>query len=149
MLKLRKILINEIRENKKKFVALSLIDLPDVIFNSKDIYNFNKTNSKPNYITEKNIIGKSIFFKKIKNNSQLSNKIVILDSADPGYDFLFSHNLKGLITKYGGANSHMSIRCLELGIPAMIGVGENNYNNFIKANIINIDCLNKKFKIIS
>ena len=149
MLKLRKILINEIKENKKKFIALSLIDLPDVIFNSKDIYNFNKTNSKPNYITEKNVIGKSIFFKKIKNNSQLNNKIIILDSADPGYDFLFSHNIKGLITKYGGANSHMSIRCLELGIPAMIGVGENSYNNFIKANIINIDCLNRKFKIIS
>ena len=33
----------------------------------------------------------------------------------------FSHNIRGLVTKYGGANSHMAIRCLELSIP--IGVG--------------------------
>ena len=45
-------------------MALSLIDLPDVIFNSKDIYNFNKTNSKPNYITEKILLANQYFLKK-------------------------------------------------------------------------------------
>ena len=149
LVKLRKILKNEIKENKVKFTALSLIDLPEVILNAKDIYCFNRITNKPNYITEKNIVGKSILFKNIKNNFLLNNKIIILNSADPGYDFLFSYKIKGLITQYGGANSHMSIRCLELGIPAMIGVGENIYSNFTKANIINIDCLNKNFKIIS
>ena len=34
-----------------------------------------------------------------------------------------------LITKYGGANSHMAIRCSELNIPAAIGVGEKNFTN--------------------
>ena len=32
--------------------------------------------------------------------------------------------LKGLITKYGGLNFHMAIRCAELNIPSLIGVGE-------------------------
>ena len=51
---------------------------------------------------------------------------LFLENADPGYDFIFSYNIKGLITEYGGSNSHMSIRCLELGIPAIIGIGSRN-----------------------
>ena len=56
-----------------------------------------------------------------------------IENADPGFDFIFSHKIKGLITKYGGFNSHMSIRCSELNIPAMIGVGENNYKKIINS----------------
>ena len=37
--------------------------------------------------------------------------IVLIENADPGYDWIFSKNIKGLITKNGGINSHMSIRC--------------------------------------
>ena len=39
---------------------------------------------------------------------------------------------KGLVTKYGGINSHMSIRCEELNLPAVIGVGEENYEKIKK-----------------
>ena len=42
---------------------------------------------------------------------------------------LFSHGIKGLITKFGGSNSHMAIRCLELEIPAIIGMGEKKFND--------------------
>ena len=67
-----------------------------------------------------------------KNNlSKIKNKIVLIKNADPGYDFVFNFNIKGLITQYGGANSHMAIRCLELGIPAAIGVGEQLFNKLI------------------
>ena len=52
------------------------------------------------------------------------DKIVLIENADPGFDFLFSYKIKGLITKYGGANSHMAIRCMELGLPAIIGSGD-------------------------
>ena len=69
-----------------------------------------------------------LFIKKIKNFTELNNKIVLLENADPGYDFIFSYNIKGLITEYGGSNSHMSIRCLELGIPAIIELAQENLN---------------------
>ena len=43
-----------------------------------------------------------------------------------------------------GLISHMAIRCQELNIPAVIGVGENNYQLIIKSNKIFLDCkLNK------
>ena len=71
-----------------------------------------------------------------------------IENADPGYDFLFNKNIKALITKYGGLNSHMAIRCSELNIPALIGVGEKNFINISKHKVININCIEKKIELI-
>ena len=80
--------------------------------------------SSPNFIGNKKIISKAIYIDNNINIKKIniSNKIVLIENADPGFDWLFSFNIKGLITKFGGANSHMSIRCNELKIPAAIGV---------------------------
>ena len=72
-----------------------------------------------------------------------------IDNADPGYDFLFNKNIKGLITKFGGINSHMAIRCSELNIPSLIGVGEKNYKKILKYKNLNINCLEKKINYIN
>ena len=53
---------------------------------------------------------------------------MLIASADPGYDWIFSHPIAGFITAFGGINSHMSIRSNELGVPAVIGVGESMYS---------------------
>ena len=142
--KLRDIIINCVKENKLHCQFTRNINLPDVITSSSDFYVFKELLSKENYITEKEILGELVFLKK-NNFEELRNKIVLIESADPGYDFIFSHNIKGLITKYGGQNSHMSIRCNELNLPAIIGVGEKNYNILINSKKIYIDCKNQKF----
>ena len=54
----------------------------------------------------------------------MKNKIVLLESGEPGYDWIFTKNIAGLITKYGGVASHMSIRSAEFGLPAAIGCGD-------------------------
>ena len=64
----------------------------------------------------------------------------MIEGADPGYDWIFTYNIKGLITKYGGVNSHMAIRCAEFLIPAAIGCGEQRFEELIKANQILLDC---------
>ena len=64
-------------------------------------------------------------------------------------DFIFTKKINGLITKYGGINSHMAIRCLELGIASIIGVGEEKFNTIKKCNKINLNCEQKLFRIIN
>ena len=83
------------------------------------------------------------------NIYEVEGKIVFVQSADPGYDFLFSKRIGGLITQFGGANSHMAIRCAELGIPAVIGVGEKNYTVWSRYSKITLDCLKKQVIRIS
>ena len=83
---------------------------------------------------------------KITNSNQkslnLKNKIVLIENADPGYDWIFTRNPSGLITKYGGVASHMAIRCSELGLPAAIGCGEILFDKLLNSKEIILDCQN-------
>ena len=73
----------------------------------------------------------------------MKNKIVCIENADPGFDFIFTHKIKGLITKFGGFNSHMSIRCSEMNIPAAVGVGNDIYQSLSNKNTIELNCVEK------
>ncbi len=57
---------------------------------------------------------------------------------------MFAHGLAGLITKYGGANSHMAIRSAELNLPAAIGVGDKIYDELMTAQSIRLNCGQKQ-----
>ena len=72
------------------------------------------------------------------------NKIVLIENADPGFDWIFSRNVKGLITKYGGANSHMAIRCAEFGLPAAVGCGEQIFQRLELSDAVILNCSERK-----
>ena len=147
--KLKKILQDEIKQNKSDYKIINLLKLPEFLSSERDLY-FQKDNTKiGTFITDKNLSSKTVFFNNIKNYKSLKNKIVLLENADPGYDFIFSYKIKGLVTRYGGANSHMSIRCLELGIPAAIGIGSKDFERIKSSHSIEINCKQNYLKIIS
>ena len=70
-----------------------------------------KVNFDPNFVTRKKIEGDYIYLDKLKNIRKLDNKIIVIENADPGYDWIFAYKILGLVTKFGGINSHMAIRC--------------------------------------
>ena len=42
----------------------------------------------------------------------------------------------------------MAIRCMEIDLPSIIGIGEKAYSILSKTKKIYFDCFNKKFEII-
>lgn len=130
----------------QKYKVTQSISLPPIIYNENDIYSFYYPDTQPNFITLKSAIGELAVLEDRLTN--IDNKIVMIPSADPGYDWIFSHNIKGFITKYGGANSHMAIRANELQIPAVIGAGDKMYEKWKNAEIIEIESGEKKVNII-
>ena len=78
----------------------------------------------------------------------ISEKIIVIENADPGYDWIFSKKPAGLITKYGGANSHMAIRSAEYNLPAAIGCGEQPFNRVVAAKKCLLDCQRKSLEPI-
>lgn len=76
--------------------------------------------------------------------SSLDGKIVLIESADPGYDWIFTYAISGLVTKYGGANSHMAIRCAEFGLPAAIGCGERIFGDLRQSRLLELDCRSRR-----
>ncbi len=121
------VFMDNIRNNKKQFEVASQVKLPTLITSPMDVYYFELQEDEPNYITNQHVMASVIKEENI-NGTDLSGKIICIKAADPGYDYLFTKNIGGLITQFGGANSHMAIRCAELDIPAVIGAGEKNYN---------------------
>jgi len=139
------ILKSSIKRRKKRFELTKKICLPPLISRKKDVFFFYEEKAKPNYITQKRTRGVTVRLSD-SNKQDICGKIVLIENADPGYDWVFSHNILALITKYGGANSHMAIRSGELGIPAIIGAG-SLYNKIKNDSQISIDCLTKSVEL--
>jgi len=117
------------------------IRLPYLIEKSEDVSVVPLFLNKPNFITHKTVRGSYVFMDEKSESAQdITDKIVLIENADPGFDWIFSRRLTGLITKFGGANSHMAIRCAEFGLPAAIGCGEQIFDRVLRARAIEINC---------
>lgn len=131
-----------IKIRKQKYNVTCSIELPPLIKSEHDFYCFERFASQPNFVTIERVEGT---VKRLDNDSldELKGVVVMIPQADPGYDWLFGHDIGGLITQYGGANSHMAIRAAEIGLPAAIGVGEKLYEKMSTMNRIELDCANQ------
>jgi phosphohistidine swiveling domain-containing protein len=120
--------------------------LPSIIFSENDFFVHKQLKSRPNYITEKKVTASlyHLVTANVANAGELEGKIVLIESADPGYDWIFTQNIKGLITRFGGLASHMAIRCSEFGLPAAIGCGDAHYTSLLQAARVELDCKDKK-----
>lgn len=120
------------------------LELPPILFSKKDFMIIRDYTPKPNFITQKKVKARILDLSKASINKALINgKIVMIENGDPGFDWIFTKNPAGLITKYGGVASHMSIRCAEFGMPAAIGCGAI-YNQLEDNEEIVIDCKSKR-----
>lgn len=142
------ILKNAVAAGKKNYEKTMTITLPPVILEPSDVWHFYYPDTEPNYITLNTVRGDVIVLENQDVLQDIEGKLLLIPSADPGYDWIFSHKIRGFITMYGGANSHMAIRAGELGIPAVIGVGTKQFERYKIAVTLEIDCLAKIVRII-
>ncbi len=139
---------NKIQKNQYYQEISEQIQLPPIIFSKDDFQIIEHYDAKPNYITNKKIISNTLFVDNLKNISNIESKIVLIENADPGFDWIFSKKPSALITKFGGIASHMAIRCAELGLPAAIGCGELLFDKLKISSKINLDCKNNNIVIL-
>lgn len=123
--------------------------LPGQIFSEHDFVCFEQRAAEPNFITRKSVRAAALeLAERSIPKGEISGCIILIANADPGYDWLFSRDIAGLITMYGGVNSHMAIRAAEFGLPAAIGVGELLYDDISCAEVLVLDCENRKIQVI-
>ncbi|MCW5875083.1 MAG: hypothetical protein KIS88_10600 [Anaerolineales bacterium] len=123
--------------------------LPPLIRDEADFWAFEIPVSHPNFVSSKQIIAAVANLAEVIDlDLDLKGKIVLIPQADPGYDWLFGREIGGLITAYGGANSHMTIRAAELNLPAAIGVGEALLSKLASAQVVELDCKAKRINIV-
>jgi hypothetical protein len=139
---------NKIAKNRQKKEIKSFMVLPPLITSDADFEIIRYYSAKPNFITDRSVSSEIIVLDDSKPKVDLQNKIILLENADPGYDWIFTRNPSGLITKYGGVASHMSIRCAELNMSAAIGCGEIIYEKLLLSSKVLLDCKNKEIIIL-
>ena len=137
-----------IEKNKSDYEFNNSIELPNNIIKSTNIFLYEEKINSPTFITKTTLTEEIIFLNKKNFKKYLKNKIICIKNADPGFDFIFTKKIKGLITVYGGPNSHMSIRCSELNIPAAIGIGPQMYESIKSNKKIILDTGQKKISKI-
>ena len=140
------VLGRSIEEGQKRYQLTRTIALPSLITSPSDAWHISANSAEPNFVTQLSIRGPVV---REQNRERLKGAIVMIPSADPGYDWLFSHGIGGLITTYGGVNSHMAIRAGELRIPAVIGAGEALFAKWGSSRVLNVDCANKRVEILA
>ena len=134
--------------NQKNFEISEYVQLPPIIFSENDFDVIHHYIAEPNYITKKKVISNTILLDDLKQIANIESNIVLIENADPGFDWIFAKNPSGLVTKYGGVASHMAIRCAELGLPAAIGCGEILFNKLKMSSKINLNCKDKDILIL-
>lgn len=125
------------------------IELPPLITGAGDFDAFERPASEPNFVSQGRVAAEVVVLAdgQTSTTAALGGKVVVIPRADPGYDWLFAHGIGGLVTQYGGANSHMAIRAAELSLPAAIGVGESLFERLAAARLVVLDCAVRKIDV--
>ncbi len=135
------VLMDKVDRARMEQAYASILKLSHLIRGVKDVHVVPVHRSEPNFITRKRVEAASELLQAASRDyGNLQNRIICIENADPGFDWIFAKGISGLITKYGGANSHMAIRCAELQLPAAIGCGEELFERLKRWRRIELDC---------
>lgn len=137
-------LVDVAQEGRRSIDASHAFRLSHIICGTRDVYVATVNRSVPNFIGTGHASGPvAELLPATSATVGIDGHVVCIENADPGFDWIFTKRPIALITKFGGTNSHMAIRCAEFGLPAAIGCGEQIYNRIAAAGTVELSCAEK------
>lgn len=139
---LRDYFLKAIETRRVGWHEFTAVAMPNVLRDGSDLYCVQSWAGTPTFVTKKRVHGSLLPLEDISpvRGEDVTGSIVLLEAADPGFDWIFAFDPAGLVTRYGGAGSHMAVRCAEFGIPAAVGCGEATYYRLLSARAAVLDC---------
>ena len=128
-----------IEARRNMYHAYSYLVLPDVIINVGDLDVIDIDEEIPDYLTDKCVSGEVAYYDE-GHDVDVAGKIVLLSKVTLAYDWIFTKDIKGIITKKDSKDSRIAKRCRELNIPAALGCGEKLFNAVLLMNSVELDC---------
>jgi glutamine kinase len=143
----RDALLESVKHGKEVHTLTRNLVLPPIIASPEEVFAFHLPPSQPNFITRKSVVAPVALVSDPPET--FAGRILFVPSADPGFDWIFTRDISGFVTQYGGVNSHMAIRAGELGLPAVIGAGEVLFRRWEAARKLYLDCANQQVLVIA
>ncbi len=135
-------------EGRERYLITQGLCFPGQVGSGADLYCFEQEEAEPNFVTQRTAEG-SVVVRNLTPDLDVAGRIVLIPNADPGYDWLLARDLGGLVTMFGGANSHMAVRAAELSLPAAIGVGERLFAQIETAHVLRLDCASRTITVVA
>jgi choline kinase len=135
----RGFLLRRVEEGIEEHLVTQGVAQPAQIADVGDLTCFEQVTAEPNFVTRHAVEAPAVVSPS-GPGVDVAGRVVLIPSADPGYDWLLARGIAGLITMFGGANSHMAVRAAECSLPAAIGVGETRYERLAHASVVRLDC---------
>jgi phosphohistidine swiveling domain-containing protein len=129
--------------NARRMRLTRAICLPDLISSPGQVRSVAITAARPNFVGRGCVTAVPAPLEG-GARAELRGKVVLIRSADPGFDWIFAHAPAGLITEHGGVASHMAIRAAEFRLPAAIGCGRLLFDRLARARLIRLDCAGER-----
>ena len=128
-------------------MASGLIETPQIclppITNAEQVWCFEWPNLKPNFITSKVVEGRVL----APSDKNIENSIVCIPSADPGYDWLFSHAIKAQ-SQPGGGPTLTWPSGWRIGCASCNWGWRRTHNKWSTSKFLRMDCSAQKVEII-
>ncbi|VXA95596.1 PEP-utilizing enzyme [Pseudomonas sp. 8O] len=141
---------DEIASNRVRWQSTQGIRTPVIVCKPQDLLSHAIETCNPNFITRSATEAPVAVLRAEETSKRdIEGCIVLIESADPGFDWIFTHRIAGFITAYGGENSHMSIRAREFAIPAAIGVGDAKFRSLLSSARLILDCAERRIQVLS
>jgi glutamine kinase len=116
------------------------IRMPILISHRRDFVASTDSSLRPTFFGCGRVSGRvQVIDRFTERGSIAPGTIVLISAADPGFDWIFEHQIAALVTCFGGPHSHMAIRCNEISLPCVLGCGETTYQALANARCISID----------
>jgi hypothetical protein len=126
---------------RAEWQVASAVMLPPLIRPCDDLHLSVFPSARPNVVGTEEITGPVVELRPPypPPPDTLAGRIVAIDAADPGFDWLFAYDIRGLVTMYGGPGSHMAVRCAQLDLPAALGCGQSLFRRIVDTGWVTID----------
>ncbi|WP_191621190.1 PEP-utilizing enzyme [Marinihelvus fidelis] len=135
-------------QRRKAFDQSGAYVLPDLLVSPDEVFAHTQVQPEGHYFGQGVISGETLVINDARPG-RLRGRIVVLEAADPGYEFLFGSEIAALVTCYGGVNSHMAVRCQESGTPGVLGIGSDRFRRLLTAQQVTIDFDSRRLEICS
>ncbi|MBY0278019.1 pyruvate, phosphate dikinase, partial [Candidatus Binatia bacterium] len=145
----RRLLDERIAARRAEEDVLRAVRLGALLRDARDLYVQLDDAHAPTFVTTRVATGRPLFLDgRRETDESPGGRVICIESADPGFDWIFTHRIAGLVTRFGGGNSHMAIRCVEHRVPAAIGVGEALFDRMRGAAAVELRCHDRQVRCL-
>lgn len=135
---------------RRRHAAQQLLRMPTLLSSAHDLHEVHCVSGSPSFLGAASVSGAlHVIDRHSKPHEVPLCAVLAIESADPGFDWIFTRRPLALLTAFGGPQSHMALRCVEQGLPAVLGLGLSRFRRVTRATSVQVDPVRQALDVLA